>query len=192
LRDGIGRFFGVTHGDKAESPRATAAGAGNDDGFFQRCMVTNSICGPSRATILTGKHSHANGFTVNENTHFDGTQQTFPKLLQKAGYETALIGKWHLGSDPTGFNHWDILPGQGFYYNPDFRTTNGRYRVNGYPKPRLSIPGKGHKKYPYLLRNLEIERSNQVWCTDITYIPLGDGHVYLTAVMDWSSRYVIS
>jgi putative transposase len=61
-----------------------------------------------------------------------------------------------------------------------------------YPKPRLSIPGKGHKKYPYLLRNLEIDRSNQVWCTDITYIPLGDTHVYLTAVMDWSSRYVIS
>lgn len=60
-----------------------------------------------------------------------------------------------------------------------------------YPKPRLSIPGKGHKKYPYLLRNMEIDRSNQVWCTDITYIPLGDGHVYLTAVMDWSSRYVI-
>jgi putative transposase len=61
-----------------------------------------------------------------------------------------------------------------------------------YPKPRLSIPGKGHKKYPYLLRGLEIERSNHVWCTDITYIPLGDSHVYLTAVMDWSSRYVIS
>jgi putative transposase len=61
-----------------------------------------------------------------------------------------------------------------------------------YPKPRLSIPGKGHKKYPYLLRDLEIERSNHVWCTDITYIPLGDGHVYLTAVMDWASRYVIS
>lgn len=61
-----------------------------------------------------------------------------------------------------------------------------------YPKPRLSIPGKGHKKYPYLLRNLDIDRSNQVWCTDITYIPLGDSHVYLTAVMDWSSRYVIS
>ena len=61
-----------------------------------------------------------------------------------------------------------------------------------YPKPRLSIPGKGHKKYPYLLRNLDITRSNQVWCTDITYIPMGNGHVYLTAVMDWSSRYVIS
>jgi putative transposase len=61
-----------------------------------------------------------------------------------------------------------------------------------YPKPRLRIPGKGHKKYPYLLRNPEIDRSNQVWCTDITYIPLGDTHVYLTAVLDWSSRYVIS
>jgi len=61
-----------------------------------------------------------------------------------------------------------------------------------YPKPRLSTPGKGHKIYPYLLRNLEIERSNHVWSTDITYIPLGDGHVYLTAVIDWSSRYVIS
>ena len=61
-----------------------------------------------------------------------------------------------------------------------------------YPKPRLSTPGKGHRTYPYLLRNLDICRSNQVWCTDITYIPLGDSHVYLTAVMDWSSRYVIS
>ncbi|MCF6314093.1 MAG: IS3 family transposase [Verrucomicrobiales bacterium] len=61
-----------------------------------------------------------------------------------------------------------------------------------YPKPRLSTPGKGHKIYPYLLRKLKIERSNQVWCTDITYIPLGDSHVYLCVVMDWSSRYVIS
>ncbi len=61
-----------------------------------------------------------------------------------------------------------------------------------YPKPRLSVPGKGHKVYPYLLRGLNIERSNQVWCTDITYIPLGNTHVYLNAVMDWSSRYVIS
>jgi len=61
-----------------------------------------------------------------------------------------------------------------------------------YPKPRLSAPGEGHKIYPYLLRKLEITRSNHVWCSDFTYIPLGDSHVYLTAVMDWSSRYVIS
>lgn len=99
---------------------------------FTRCMVTNSICGPSRATILTGKYSHKNGFFQNEDTKFDGSQQTFPKLLQKAGYQTALIGKWHLASDPTGFDHWDILPGQGSYYNPDFVNPDGKYRVSGY------------------------------------------------------------
>lgn len=85
---------------------------------FDRCLVTNSICGPSRATILTGKYSHANGFYNNSNSKFDGSQQTFPKLLQKAGYSTAIIGKWHLQTDPTGFDYWHILPGQGIYYNP--------------------------------------------------------------------------
>lgn len=84
---------------------------------FDRCLVPNSICGPSRAVILTGKYSHLNGFYRNGN-RFDGFQQTFPKLLQQAGYQTAMIGKWHLESDPTGFDHWHILPGQGLYYNP--------------------------------------------------------------------------
>ena len=87
---------------------------------FTNSYVANSLSGPSRACMLTGKHSHANGFTDNTKT-FDGGQQTFPKLLQKAGYETAIIGKWHLTSDPTGFNYWDILIGQGDYYNPDFK-----------------------------------------------------------------------
>ncbi|WP_437188525.1 sulfatase family protein [Planctomicrobium sp. SH668] len=86
---------------------------------FDRCLVPNSICGPSRAVLLTGKYSHLNGFYNNANSRFDGAQQTFPKLLQQAGYSTALIGKWHLGSDPTGFDHWRILPGQGIYYNPE-------------------------------------------------------------------------
>jgi arylsulfatase A-like enzyme len=85
---------------------------------FDRCLVTNSICGPSRATILTGKYSHRNGFYNNTNCRFDGSQQTFPKLLRAAGYATAIVGKWHLVSDPTGFDHWEILPGQGVYYNP--------------------------------------------------------------------------
>ena len=85
--------------------------------LFKNSFCTNSICGPSRAVILTGKHSHMNGFMSNRN-RFDGSQQTFPKLLQKAGYQTAIIGKWHLKSDPQGFDHWDILPGQGEYYNP--------------------------------------------------------------------------
>ena len=69
---------------------------------FDRCLVTNSICGPSRATILTGKYSHRNGFYNNSNSRFDSSQQTFPKLLQAAGYSTAVIGKWHLISEPTG------------------------------------------------------------------------------------------
>jgi arylsulfatase A-like enzyme len=91
----------------------------------------NSICAPSRATVLTGKHSHANGQRQNGDT-FDGGQRTFPKLLQQCGYETALIGKWHLRSDPTGFDHWDILPGQGAYYNPQFISPNGKRTVFGY------------------------------------------------------------
>ena len=100
---------------------------------FERSYCTNSICGPSRACILTGKHSHKNGFIDNDTSRFDGTQPTFPKYLQQAGYQTAIIGKWHLVSKPTGFDHWEILPGQGNYYNPDFLTMDGTTkRVEGY------------------------------------------------------------
>ncbi|MCU0248472.1 MAG: sulfatase [Bryobacter sp.] len=100
---------------------------------FEQALVTNSICGPSRAVVLTGKYSHKNGFYDNSaQARFDGSQQTFPKLLQGAGYQTALFGKWHLNSDPTGFHAWEILPGQGSYYNPDFLTPSGRKRREGY------------------------------------------------------------
>ena len=99
--------------------------------LFENSFCTNSICGPSRAVILTGKHSHLNGFKRNGNK-FDGSQQTFPKLLQKAGYQTAMLGKWHLSSDPRGFDHWTVLPGQGDYYNPFFKTPKGRKQVEGY------------------------------------------------------------
>jgi arylsulfatase A-like enzyme len=99
--------------------------------LFRGSFCTNSVCGPSRAVILTGKHSHLNGFRQNGD-RFDGGQQTFPKLLQSAGYATALIGKWHLGTDPQGFDHWDVLPGQGDYYNPVMITAAGRRTVEGY------------------------------------------------------------
>ena len=89
----------------------------NEGVIFTNSYVANSLSGPSRACMLTGKHSHANGFTNNIDSHFDGSQQTFPKLLQKAGYQTAIVGKWHLHSVPTGFDYWDILNGQGDYYN---------------------------------------------------------------------------
>ena len=105
--------------------------------LFRNCFVTNSICGPSRAVIQTGKHSHLNGFIRNGNT-FDGSQQTFPKLLQKAGYQTAVIGKWHLKSTPVGFDYFNVLIGQGPYYNPPMKTAEGTTKHVGYlPAPCL-------------------------------------------------------
>lgn len=98
---------------------------------FSESFVANSISGPSRACMLTGKHSHVNGFATNSD-HFDGSQQTMPKILQANGYQTAMIGKWHLESAPTGFDYWEILPGQGSYYQPDFITKEGTHREDGY------------------------------------------------------------
>lgn len=89
--------------------------------LFQRCYVTNGICGPSRAVIQTGKYSHINGFMVNGQV-FNGDQPTMPKMLHAAGYQTAVIGKWHLESTPQGYDYFDVLIGQGPYYNPPMLT----------------------------------------------------------------------
>lgn len=100
---------------------------------FKKAFVTNSICGPSRAVILTGKYSHKNGFKDNDHSSFDGSQNTFIKALTHNGYQTAWIGKWHLESQPQGFSYWQILPGQGHYYNPDFLLMDGtKKRMEGY------------------------------------------------------------
>src|SRR4051812_1528809 len=100
--------------------------------LFTEASVTNSICAPSRATILTGKHSHKNG-KIDNHFPFDTTNITFPVLLQKAGYQTAMFGKLHFGNNPKGFDEFKILPDQGAYYNPDFITKNqGNIKVEGY------------------------------------------------------------
>lgn len=99
--------------------------------LFRQCLVTNSICAPSRAVVLTGKYSHLNG-VINNSVPFDGSQQHVAKLLQRAGYQTAIVGKWHLKSEPTGFDYWEVLPGQGEYYNPDFLTPQGKKHYTGY------------------------------------------------------------
>lgn len=97
---------------------------------FDGCFVTNSICAPSRATIITGKYSHLNG--VPTFNRLDGSQPTLAKCLQAAGYHTGIVGKWHLGSDPTGFDYWEILPGQGVYFDPVFYTATSTRTIKGY------------------------------------------------------------
>ena len=105
----------------------------NEGVLFNNAFVTNSICGPSRAVILTGKYSNKNGFKDNEHSSFDGSQDSFIKELGKNGYETAWIGKWHLETKPQGFSYWQILPGQGQYYNPDFiMMDSSKKRIEGY------------------------------------------------------------
>ena len=128
---------------------------------FDRAFCTNGICGPARATVLTGKYSHRNG-VLDNSRWFDGRQMTLPKLLRSSGYRTALIGKWHLGSTPTGFDRWMVLPGQGHYYQPDVIEGNlggetGRRRLSGYVTDLVTdealrwIDAVGDRSQPFFL-----------------------------------------
>ena len=143
---------------------------------FVNSYVANSLSGPSRACMITGKHSHANGFTNNEHGVFDGSQQTMPKLMRQAGYQTAMIGKWHLVSKPTGFDYWDILPGQGDYYNPDFIGMDGkRYNVPGYLTNIITDKGidwlenKRDRSKPFILF-LHHKACHRDWIPELKYL----------------------
>jgi arylsulfatase A-like enzyme len=126
---------------------------------FTQSFCANSICAPSRATVLSGQHSHVNGKMTNGD-RFDPRRSKLPLALQKAGYRTALFGKWHLRCDPMGFDDWEVLPGQGSYYNPDFRNAKGRFRRPGYVTELITEraltwlrerSGEGAEEAPFLL-----------------------------------------
>jgi arylsulfatase A-like enzyme len=142
-------------------------------------MCGNSICGPSRATILTGLHSHANGFMKNGD-EFNGAQRTFPKLLQQGGYETAVIGKWHLKSEPTGFDYWDVLPGQGSYYNPAFKSAEGRRQIFGYNTDIVTdlsirwMQEERDSEKPFLLM-CQFKAPHRNWMPNIKHLNQYDG-----------------
>ena len=143
---------------------------------FTHSYVANSLSGPSRACMFTGKHSHKNGFTHNEHGIFDGSQQTMPKLLQKAGYQTAVIGKWHLVSLPTGFDYWNILPEQGSYYNPDFITMqNDTVREKGYLTNIVTdksidwLDNKRDKSKPFILF-VHHKACHRNWLPELKYL----------------------
>ncbi len=144
---------------------------------FANSFVANSISGPSRACMLTGKHSHMNGYTNNVSSQFDGEQQTFPKLLQQAGYQTAVIGKWHLTSPPTGFDYSNILDGQGEYYNPLF-IENGKSKiVKGYATNVTTdiaidwLENKRDNEKPFCLL-LHHKAPHRTWMPDIQDLDL--------------------
>ncbi len=153
-----------------------------DEGIlFRNSFVCNSICAPSRAALLTGKHSHSNGHLDNRN-RFDSSQVTFPKLLQEAGYQTALIGKWHLKSEPTGFDYWNILPGQGSYYNPDFIEMGRKYRVTGYATTLITDMAidwmdKRDRDKPFCLL-VHHKAPHRNWMPDTADLDLYDGTVF--------------
>ena len=154
----------------------------NEGVLFSNAFVANSISGPSRACLLTGKHSHKNG-KLDNLTVFDGNQQTVQELLQKSGYETAMIGKWHLDSQPTHFDHWEILPGQGSYYNPDFITPGGNKKYEGYVTDIITdlslnwLDKERDKSKPFCLF-LHHKAIHRIWMSDTTYLPLYEDKVF--------------
>lgn len=140
--------------------------------LFKNAFVTNSICGPSRAVILTGKYSHLNGFKDNSSC-FNGDQPTLPKILKRNGYTTAIVGKWHLGSEPTGFDYWDILPSQGHYYNPDFINMGKDTVYKGYVTNIITDRAidwiKNNKSKPFFMM-LHHKAPHRNWMPPLKYL----------------------
>lgn len=170
-----------------------------DGVVFANSFVANSISGPSRACMLTGKHSHANGFKANTD-HFDSSQPTFASILHASGYETAIIGKWHLGSVPQGFDHWEILPGQGDYYNPDFIINGDTIRRQGYvtdittDRALTWMQQERDKQKPFCLL-LHNKAPHRIWMPSMEDLGRHDSITYdipETFYDDYQGRYAAS
>ena len=148
-----------------------------EDGLkFTNAFVANSLSGPSRACILTGKHSCANHFYSNSGDVFDFSQTTFPKLLQEVGYQTAMVGKLHLEANPTGFDYWEILPGQGDYYNPEFIRMDGSRAVEkGYVTDIITdkslewLENGRDKSRPFCIM-IHHKATHRNWLPDLKYL----------------------
>jgi arylsulfatase A-like enzyme len=169
--------YGSELNDTPQLDRLAAGGMRFDD-----CFCTNSICTPSRATILTGTYSHVNGVTTLA-TLFDARQETFPALLRAAGYQTAVIGKWHLGHggihDPRGFDHWEVLPDQGDYRDPELLSAAGSRVVRGYTTTVLTDLAlewleATDPRRPFLLL-LHHKAPHRPWVPDTAHAALFDG-----------------
>ena len=163
---------------KAVNPTPEIDKLARDGMLFVNSFCTNSICGPSRAVIQTGKHSHKNGFMNNGNS-FDWDQQTFPKLLQKAGYQTAIYGKSHLKGTPQGFDSWAVLPGQGLYYNPDMITEEGKIMIEGHATDVVTemavdfLKEKRDAKKPFMLM-VQHKAPHRNWMPALRHLDLYD------------------
>lgn len=171
--------YGSTFTRTASIDRIAKEGA-----LFTNAYVTNSICGPSRATILSGKYSHLNGFKDNENSNFNFNQDLFVKQLQKVGYETAWIGKMHLGNNtPQGFNYYNILPDQGHYYNPDFiEIGNKLQHYTGYVTNIITDLSENwlsnrNKEKPFCLV-VGHKATHRVWLPDLPDLDLFEGKTF--------------
>jgi arylsulfatase A-like enzyme len=149
---------------------------------FERCLVPSSICGPSRASLLTGVWPHIHGFTNNQNCRFDGSQPTFPQLIRAAGYRTALIGKWHLVSQPTGFDHVAVLPGQGKYYQPPMVVDGARIVETGHVTDAITrrslawLAGRDRSQ-PYLLM-VNHKAPHRTWQPQVRHLGHDGDRVY--------------
>lgn len=146
--------------------------------LFENSFVTNSICAPARAVILTGRFSHLNGVLTNSE-HFDGSQTTFARLLHDAGYQTAVVGKWHLKSDPQGFDSYAVLIDQGPYYNPRLLTSEGERYVEGYTTDIITDEALGwlerrDRDRPFLLM-YQHKAPHRNWMPEPRFFHLYDG-----------------